>query len=67
MTVDPTNGQVSNAKSFDTYTTSNALETFIENSIPNGHIIALACQDDCITNLSDKVRAWLASIGSKQI
>ena len=54
-------GKVTIAKAFDTYTTSLALDEFIDGFIGenNGHIIAIACKDDCISSLSEYCKTWL--------
>ena len=35
--------------------------------IPDSHIIIAACQDDCVTNMSDNVKTWFESLGSEII
>ena len=55
------------AKIFDTYKSSVELEKFIDKVIPDGHIIAVACKDDCFTNLSDKCKQWFSDLGSNAI
>ena len=57
--IDPKTGEIEKAQVFDTYTSSAIFEEFIdENSIPDGKIVAAACQDDCTKNLSTKVKKW---------
>lgn len=35
--------------------------------IPDSYIIIAACQDDCVTNMSDNVKTWFESLGSETI
>lgn len=50
---DPAHGNVEVAKVFDTYESSHKLDSMISNNlIPEGHIVAVACKDDCTKNLS---------------
>lgn len=53
--ISPKNGEVEQARSFDTYVSSEELEDALLD-IPNGYIIAVACKDECSTNLSHSVR-----------
>lgn len=52
------------AKVFDTYCDSEAFERFIDTNIPDGHIVAAACKDDCASKLSERGKHWFASMGS---
>jgi len=63
----PKSGSVETAKAFDTYKSSAALENFIGQHIPEGFIIAAACMDDCVSNLSKNAKQWFANMGSKEI
>lgn len=47
------NANILDAASFDTYESSTLFEQFISTrNIPEGAIIAAACKDDCVRNLS---------------
>ena len=50
--IDHKTGKVASAWAFDTYRSSQQLETFIQKNIPEGYIVAIACKDDCATTLS---------------
>ena len=63
----PVSSKIESAKTFDTYKSSVEFENFIKTPIRNGHIVAAACKDDCVTNLSEKSKAWFREIGSKEI
>lgn len=59
---------------FDTYKTCEAFDKFIkernedhDDFIPNGFIVAAACQDDCVKNMSEEAKMWFAMMGSKEI
>ena len=67
VVVNAANGKVEVAKVFDTYKSSSAFEKFIDHSFPEGFIILAACQDDCVTKLSQKSRNWFVQLGSKEI
>lgn len=52
----PTNGKVECAKVFDTHVSSKRFDQFVNyeiNDFPDGCIIAAACKDECIFNLSN--------------
>ena len=64
--IDSNTGSIKLAKVFDTYKSSKAFDNFITSTpIPEGYIIAAACKDDCISNLSDEAIQWFADMGSK--
>ena len=66
--IDPQDGHVVYSFCFDTYKSSENLDTFIsEAKIPAGYIVAAACKDDCTKALSQKAKAWLSELGSKEI
>ena len=65
--INPFNGRVEHAQVFDTYKTSQDLENFISNEIDNINIVAAACKDDCVSNLSDRCKMWFAEMGSEEI
>ena len=52
---------------FDTYSTSTALDNFIDQGVSDGHIVVASAKDDCITAMSNKAKMWLANLGSKEI
>lgn len=63
-------GKIVYASIFDTYKTSNRLESFIDqvySVFPKGYIVVAACMDDCVTSLSDKAKDWFISLGSEEI
>ena len=63
--INPTDGKVLEARAFDTYKSSSALNDFIEKgNISMGHIIVAACKDDCVSKLSNRVDAWFKKMGS---
>ena len=57
------------ARVFDTYKSSKDLELFLkDNGIPDGHIVVVACKDDCSKALSDTCRDFFTEkMGSKEI
>ena len=65
--MNPLNGVIHSARAFDTYKSSEYLEEFISERIPEGHIIIAACMDDCVTELSDECTEWFEEMGSKVI
>ena len=65
--VDASTGEVTNAKAYDTYKCSEVMEYFIDNLLPDNHIVVAACQDDCANRLSVKIKAWFKELGSKEI
>ena len=68
--IDPSNGKVTTAKAFDTYTkhqSTSAIAEFINTEICEGHIVVAACKDECSKNLSRKVKKWFANMGSSEI
>ena len=66
--INPKNGEILKAKVFDTYKSSSEFEAFIDSpNVPAGCILVAACKDDCVTNLSQKAKAWFAKMGSKEI
>ena len=65
VVVNPSNGRVELAQVFDTHRTSQQLEAaLLDAGIQDGSIVAAACQDDCVTQLSVKARSWFESMGS---
>lgn len=53
---------------FDTYKSSKEFERLIEKfDFPKGFVVAAACKDDCMTQLSDKCKQWFGDMGSKDV
>lgn len=67
VVINPATGAVETNRVFDTYQSSEALEQFISKAIPEGHIVAAACRDECATNLSMRSKFWFSDMGSKEI
>ena len=70
--INPSNGRVDFAKAFDTYKSSDAFVGFVHfieetKKFTDGHIIVVACQDDCVYKLSFKAKRWFEKQGAKQI
>ena len=57
------------AQVFDTYKSSKNFENFLQKQIiTSGHIIVAACKDDCVNNLSVKIKKWFYKMAaSKEI
>ena len=64
VVINPSNGRVEKAKVFDTYESSEAVDEFIKQRIPPGHIVVAACKDECTNKLSDAVKEWFAKMGA---
>lgn len=67
VTFNPANGRIDKAKVFDTYKSGKSFDDFIDREVPIGHVVAAACQDDCVANMSEKAKRWFAKMGSKEI
>lgn len=67
VVINPFTAGIEVAKVFDTHETSEELEEFIAEGIPEGYIVAAACDDDCVTELSTKGQLWFDSMGSRLI
>lgn len=66
--INPSTGKVEMAKVFDTYKSSDELDTWIDKgTIPADYIVVAACRDDCVTRLSEMAKTWFTNMGSKQI
>ena len=54
---------------FDTRKTSYNLNSFIlkQGGSAKDKILAVACMDDCVTELSEEAKNWLGSMGSEEI
>ena len=49
VVINPSSGEVTFAKVFDTYESSLQLDDFIDsNSIASGNIVVIACKDECV-------------------
>lgn len=64
--IDPSTGEKKYSEVFDTYKSSDKFDTFIDNQHlhPEGFIVAAACKDECVTNLSKKAKKWFSDMGS---
>ena len=67
VVINPANGKIDKAKIFDTYTTSIHFDAFTRLDFPDGHIVVVACKDDCVSNLSILGKQWFEKMGSTQI
>ena len=67
VVLNTTNCQVYKAQVFDTYRSSEQFDKFVDEPLPDGHIVAAACMDECVTKLSDKGVEWFESMGSQCI
>ena len=65
--VNPANGRVEYAKTFDTYKSSATLDAFISLMTLKNYIIVAACIDECVNNLSENAKKWFGNMGSKCI
>ena len=66
--INPSDGKVVSRKVFDTFKSSEELDTFITSgSIPSGYIVAAGCQDECATRFSEVAKQWVADMGSEEI
>jgi len=64
VVLNPSDGKVQFAKAFDTYQSSVELDRAIE-KIEDNSIVIAACQDDCVTNLSQSGKQLFRSMGSQ--
>lgn len=61
-------GQPKKARVFDTYKSSEELESFINSGdIKDGSIVVAACMDECVSSLSWEAKKWFSGMGSKEI
>ena len=67
VVINPDNGKVDTKQVFDTHKSPTKFDEFIDTKLPDGHIVAAACQDDCVTALSEKGKAWFAAMGSDEM
>ena len=67
VTLNPENGVVDQARTFDTYASSASLDAFIQNNVTNGQIVVATSADDCVSNLSHTGKQWFQAMGSKEI
>ena len=65
--INPIDGEVCLQEVFDTYKSSESLNEFIKNGIPEEVIVVAACQDDCVTNLSEEACIFFMEMGSSEI
>ena len=67
VVISPIDCKVMKAKVFDTYKSSAGINDFINKDMKPGSIVACACKDECVSNLSDKAKHFFSCMGSKQI
>ena len=70
VVINPISGKVEEARVFDTYSSSEAFEAFIDKDMGDmeeGTIVVAACWDDCTKALSLPVKCWFADMGSVHI
>ena len=70
IVISPTDGHVISAKVFDTHVSSKRFDEFVNYEIdhfPDGCIIAAACKDECVFNLSNTGKKFFERMGSKHI
>ena len=66
--IDQDTHQVKLAKVFDTYESAAAFDDFIRGDLEKGSIVAAACQDDCVSHLSQDAKNWFVyGMGSKEV
>ena len=65
--INPSNGKVSAGRVFDTYKTSEQLDSFILNCVPDNYIVVAACKDECVAKISLAAMQWFIGMGSKEI
>ena len=52
VVIRPSDGKVLFAQVFDTYKASESFDEFMKEGLKRGQIVAAACKDECIINLS---------------
>ena len=72
VVINPASGKVVLAQVFDTYKSSDMFEELFVKSkrmleLSFGYIVAAACKDDCVRNLSEDAKQWFSDMGSKEI
>lgn len=67
VVINPQSGDVKLAMTFDTSTRGDRFDHFIQKDQPEGYVIAVACLDDCMNNLSEAGKRWFEKMGSKLI
>ena len=62
-------GAVVTARVFDSHHSGRALRDYVEaaKKLPDGHIVVVACKDDCVSSLPAAAELWLAELGSKEV
>ena len=63
--INPENGFVEIAAVYDTSESSLAFDNFIDSDIPEGYIVAAACNDDFTAEISEGGLGWFESMGSR--
>lgn len=66
VVIDPQSGDVTLARTFDTFERSGPMEAELV-KIPAGHIIAVGIKDEGTRKLSGKVKQFFKDMGSKEI
>ena len=56
--IDPSTGKVLSSQVFDTYKTSENINSFIKDikEESKGHIVVVACKDECVTSMSKECK-----------
>lgn len=68
MIINQVTGKVDHRRCFDTYSTSEHFEKFIEETeIPFGRIIVAALKDDGSKWMSEKIKDFFKDLGSMEI
>ena len=66
--INPETRSVEWAQVFDTYSTMDGFNDFLERAvIPDGYLVIAACQDDCFTAMGQKCKEFFVKMGSKEI
>ena len=64
VVINPSNGVVEWAETFDTYNTSERFDMFTDIELNEGFIVIAACKDECSKNMSEKGKIWFENMGS---
>ena len=67
LTLDPVNGAIKEKRVFDTYDDGDLFDEFLATKLDYGDIVAVACKDECISELTDKAKKWFENLGSNEI
>ena len=66
VVINPINGKVSKAQSFDTHESSVAMGKFVAD-LEQDWIIVVACKDTCVKAMDENIVYWLANLGSREV